>query len=56
MSKHFWLTDEQLTRLRRFFSRSRGKLRVDVLAKPIAVIADKSGETPRLTSAPIGLT
>jgi transposase len=29
MSGHFWLTDEQLERLRPFFPKSRGKPRVD---------------------------
>jgi transposase len=29
MSGHFWLTDEQMERLRPFFPRSRGKQRVD---------------------------
>ena len=29
MSRHFWLTDEQMERLRPFFPRSRGKPRVD---------------------------
>lgn len=29
MSGHFWLTDEQMERLRPFFPKSRGKPRVD---------------------------
>lgn len=29
MSGHFWLTEEQMERLRPFFPRSRGKPRVD---------------------------
>lgn len=29
MSRHFWLTEEQMERLRPFFPKSRGKPRVD---------------------------
>ena len=49
MSDLFWLTDEQMERLRPFFPESHGKPRVDDRRVLSGYVADKAGRgTPAL--------